>query len=59
VSIGRLGSAVGPLLAGAMLTFGLTPSGLLLAILPIVAAGGLTALILTQRQDRAAPEAVT
>jgi AAHS family 3-hydroxyphenylpropionic acid transporter len=57
VSIGRLGSAVGPLLAGAMLTLGLTPSGLLLAILPIVAAGGLTAVILTRRQDRATPKA--
>jgi AAHS family 3-hydroxyphenylpropionic acid transporter len=53
VSIGRLGSAAGPLLAGEMLAFGLSPSGLLLAIVPIVVVGGVAALFLALRQARA------
>ena len=59
VSIGRLGSAVGPLLAGAMLSFGLTPSGLLLAVLPVVAVGVLTSLILVVRQGAAVADPAT
>lgn len=52
VSIGRLGSAVGPLLAGAMLSLGLSPSGLLLAVLPIAVLGGLGAVLLAVGQAR-------
>lgn len=47
VSMGRLGSAVGPALAGLMLTAGLSPSGLLLSIIPFAILGGVCALILT------------
>ena len=50
VSIGRLGSAVGPLLAGGMLSLGLSSSQLLLSVLPIVAIGGAGALLLATRQ---------
>ena len=49
VSVGRLGSAVGPLLAGAVLTAGLSPSGLLLSIIPFAVVGGVLALILLRR----------
>lgn len=49
VSVGRLGSAVGPLLAGAVLTAGLSPSQLLLAIIPFAAVGAICALTLAAR----------
>ncbi len=49
VSVGRLGSATGPLLAGALLAAGLTPNQLLLSIIPFAVIGGVCALILTAR----------
>lgn len=49
VSVGRLGSATGPLLAGAVLAAGLTPDQLLLSIIPFAVIGGICALLLTAR----------
>lgn len=52
VSVGRLGSAVGPVLAGIVLTLGLSPSNLLLTVIPIAVVGGLAAAVLALRQAR-------
>lgn len=55
VSVGRIGSIVGPLLAGALLASGMGPQQLLYTILPIVALCGLAtvALIARRRAQRA------
>jgi len=52
VSVGRLGSAVGPLLAGAVLAAGLSPDQLLLSIIPFAVVGGICALILIAKVQR-------
>jgi AAHS family 3-hydroxyphenylpropionic acid transporter len=49
VSVGRLGSAVGPLLAGVVLTAGLSPDQLLLSIIPVAVVGAICALVLQAR----------
>ncbi|MDZ5647176.1 3-(3-hydroxy-phenyl)propionate transporter MhpT [Nitrospirillum sp. BR 11828] len=52
VAAGRLGSVVGPLLGGALVQAGLSASGLLLSLVPLVAVGGLLAVLLIHRQLR-------
>jgi AAHS family 3-hydroxyphenylpropionic acid transporter len=47
VAMGRLGSVVGPSIAGALLATGSSSASVLLAILPFVAIGGCTAFALT------------
>jgi AAHS family 3-hydroxyphenylpropionic acid transporter len=49
VTVGRLGSAVGPLLAAFLLSAGRTPDQVLMALVPIILVSGLAALILTFR----------
>jgi MFS transporter, AAHS family, 3-hydroxyphenylpropionic acid transporter len=51
VAIGRLGSVVGPLYAGALLASGGGSSTVLLGIVPFVAIGGASALALTWRRQ--------
>jgi AAHS family 3-hydroxyphenylpropionic acid transporter len=46
VSAGRLGSAVGPLLAGALLGGGAAPQEVLMVLIPIIAVAGLGAFVL-------------
>lgn len=53
VSIGRLGSAVGPLLAGALLASGKAPQEVLLLLVPIILVAGLGALLLVALMRRA------
>jgi AAHS family 3-hydroxyphenylpropionic acid transporter len=50
VAMGRLGSVVGPLFAGALLATGSASTTVLLAILPFVVVGGTAALALTWRR---------
>jgi AAHS family 3-hydroxyphenylpropionic acid transporter len=45
VSVGRLGSAAGPLLAGALLTAGQSPQQVLLILLPTLGLSGLAAFV--------------
>jgi AAHS family 3-hydroxyphenylpropionic acid transporter len=47
--MGRLGSVAGPLLAAALIGAGQAPQQVLLALLPIIAIGGLTCLWLASR----------
>lgn len=54
VAVGRLGSIAGPLLAGALVTAGFTPSDVMMALVPITLAAGLTTVLLLMRR-RAAP----
>jgi AAHS family 3-hydroxyphenylpropionic acid transporter len=54
VAAGRLGSVVGPLVAGALLAGGSGSAGVLLAIVPFVALGGAAALALTWRPSQQA-----
>jgi AAHS family 3-hydroxyphenylpropionic acid transporter len=49
VVMGRLGSAIGPLLAGALLATGRSPAQVLLTLLPILAVGGLLCVWLANR----------
>jgi MFS transporter, AAHS family, 3-hydroxyphenylpropionic acid transporter len=49
VAVGRMGSAVGPLLVGYLIGAGRTPSQVLTGLLPILAVSGLAALIVTMR----------
>jgi AAHS family 3-hydroxyphenylpropionic acid transporter len=51
VSIGRLGSVMGPLYAGALLAGGGSSAAVLLGILPFVALGGSAAFALTRRKQ--------
>jgi AAHS family 3-hydroxyphenylpropionic acid transporter len=51
VAMGRLGSVIGPLLAGGLLARGGGSSTVLLAIVPFVIAGGSAALALTWRKQ--------
>ncbi|GAD59405.1 MFS transporter [Brevundimonas abyssalis] len=48
-AMGRLGAITGPLLAGAMMTAGLTTATLLPALAPFALAGGVAAVILARR----------
>lgn len=51
VAVGRLGSVVGPLFAGALLASGGGSAAVLLAIVPFVAVGGSAAFALTWRKQ--------
>ena len=51
VAVGRLGSVVGPLFAGALLAGGGSSASVLLGILPFVGVGGAAALALTWRSQ--------
>jgi MFS transporter, AAHS family, 3-hydroxyphenylpropionic acid transporter len=51
VAVGRLGSVVGPLFAGALLAGGGSSAGVLLAIVPFVLFGGSAAFALTWRKQ--------
>jgi AAHS family 3-hydroxyphenylpropionic acid transporter len=53
VAIGRLGSAAGPLLAGALLGSGKAPQDVLLLLVPIILVAGLGALLLVTLMRRA------
>lgn len=56
VAVGRLGSIAGPLLAGALVAAGFTPSHVIMALVPITLAAGLTtALLLARRRTAAKP----
>ena len=50
VAVGRLGSAVGPLLAAALLGSGRSPSQVLLVLLPIISVAGLGAFVLAPNE---------
>jgi AAHS family 3-hydroxyphenylpropionic acid transporter len=54
VAIGRLGSAIGPLLAGALLAAGKAPQDVLLLLVPIIVTAGVGALALVAMMRRAA-----
>lgn len=54
VTVGRLGSAAGPLLAGALLGSGRTPQEVLLVLVPIILAAGAAALVLALLMGAAA-----
>jgi AAHS family 3-hydroxyphenylpropionic acid transporter len=56
VAVGRLGSIVGPLFAGALLAGGMSPTQVLYAILPVAAICGLATVVLIARCGRAAPQ---
>jgi AAHS family 3-hydroxyphenylpropionic acid transporter len=53
VAIGRLGSAAGPLLAGALLASGKAPQDVLLLLVPIIIVAGIGALLLVSLMKRA------
>lgn len=50
VAVGRLGSIAGPLLAGVLVATGFTPSHVILALVPITLAAGLTTALLLMRR---------
>nr|WP_246462868.1 3-(3-hydroxy-phenyl)propionate transporter MhpT [Nitrospirillum iridis] len=52
VAAGRLGSVVGPLLGGVLVGAGQSAAQVLFSILPLVAVGGLLAVLLVRRQIR-------
>lgn len=54
VAVGRLGSIAGPLLAGALVARGSTPSDVMFALVPITLAAGATTLLLLARRGRGA-----
>lgn len=54
VSVGRLGSIVGPLFAGILLASGMGPQQLLYTILPVAAICGLTTIALILRRSQGA-----
>jgi AAHS family 3-hydroxyphenylpropionic acid transporter len=58
VSIGRLGSAAGPLLAGVLLGSGKSPQQVLLVLVPIILIAGLAALLLSLVMKRPASSGV-
>jgi len=49
VAVGRIGSALGPLLAGLLLGSGQGNSQVLMTLLPILACSGIAATILARR----------
>ena len=49
IAVGRLGSAAGPLLAGAVITSGGTPQQVLMVLLPVITAAGVAAILLARR----------
>ena len=53
VSVGRLGSAAGPILAGMLLTSGRTPDDVLSILVPIILVAGVAALALAVLMKRA------
>ena len=55
VAAGRVGSIVGPLLAGSMLGAGANAAGVVTAMLPVVAVAGLAAVALLRRPALAEP----
>ncbi|REG45935.1 3-(3-hydroxy-phenyl)propionate transporter MhpT [Paracoccus versutus] len=55
VAVGRLGSIVGPLLAGGLVAAGFTPSNVMMSLVPITLAAGLTTVVLLVRRRAAAP----
>ncbi len=52
VAVGRLGSAVGPLLAGVLLTSGRTPHEVLLMLVPVMLIAGCAVLFLVNMMQR-------
>lgn len=52
VAVGRMGSAIGPLLAGAMLGGGASPARVLGALVPIMIVAGLAAAFVSARAER-------
>jgi AAHS family 3-hydroxyphenylpropionic acid transporter len=52
VAVGRLGSAVGPLLAAAFLTAGRTPRAVLQMLVPVMLVAGVAVLILVMLMER-------
>jgi MFS transporter, AAHS family, 3-hydroxyphenylpropionic acid transporter len=55
VAIGRLGSAAGPLLGGALLASGRAPQDVLLLLVPIILTAGIGALLLVTMMRRTVP----
>ncbi|RWR07119.1 3-(3-hydroxy-phenyl)propionate transporter MhpT [Paenirhodobacter populi] len=53
VAVGRLGSIAGPLLAGALVGAGATPSHVMFALVPITLIAGMTTVLLLRRRHRA------
>jgi AAHS family 3-hydroxyphenylpropionic acid transporter len=51
VAIGRVGSVIGPLVAGVLLSAGFSVSTLLLFLLPFILGGGVAALVITRRTE--------
>jgi AAHS family 3-hydroxyphenylpropionic acid transporter len=49
VAVGRLGSILGPLVAGQLLTAGFSAAGVALAMAPVVIVAGLAATAMTSR----------
>jgi AAHS family 3-hydroxyphenylpropionic acid transporter len=54
VAVGRIGSAVGPLLAGALLTSGRTPQEVLLMLVPVMLVAGTAVVFLVVMMQRRA-----
>lgn len=52
VAVGRLGSIAGPLLAGALVGAGATPSDVMFVLVPITLVAGLTTVLLLARRRR-------
>jgi AAHS family 3-hydroxyphenylpropionic acid transporter len=55
VAVGRLGSAAGPLLAGALLTAGFAPQQVLQMLVPVMLTAGGVMLFLVERLRRPPP----
>lgn len=55
VAVGRFGSIVGPLLAGALVAAGATPSDVMFTLIPITLVAGLTTVFLLARRRARAP----
>jgi MFS transporter, AAHS family, 3-hydroxyphenylpropionic acid transporter len=52
VAFGRMGSVLGPLVAGVLLSAGLGVSTMLLLVLPFIVIGGIAAQVITRRTER-------
>jgi AAHS family 3-hydroxyphenylpropionic acid transporter len=48
VAVGRFGSTVGPLIAGALLSAGAAPQQILMVLIPIIAVSGIAAMVLSR-----------
>ena len=57
VAVGRLGSIAGPLLAGALVAAGFTPSDVMTGLVPITLAAGLATVLLVRRRAAAPAQA--